>query len=151
MILEPLLRLLLLLLTRGPGVPHFYRQLVHAAVKARGVWSIIPWAKHIIPLIPAGKDTKAQWKQFAEFSDAKFKERKAQGTSRPDVFRHLLAADVESGGKLTEAELKEDCRSIIIAGSDTTSFALTYVSSSMYGRINLTCLWTTVTCFTSSL
>lgn len=70
-------------------------------------------------------DIKSQAYEFTRFSNERFDERKAQGTIRPDIFSHLLAQDVESGGRLTEDELREDAKAIILAGSDTTSYALT--------------------------
>lgn len=69
-------------------------------------------------------DLKVKAKRFGEFSNARFDARRAQGKTRPDIFSHLLEQDVESGGRLTEPELREEAKAIILAGSDTTAFAL---------------------------
>lgn len=70
------------------------------------------------------KDMKVKAKRFGKFSNDRFDARRAQGKTRPDIFSHLLEQDVESGGKLTELELREEAKAIILAGSDTTAFAL---------------------------
>lgn len=88
-------------------------------------WGQIPWSKYIVGYLPVDREVKSLTGEFLAFGDKKFYERKEKGTSRPDVFTHLLAQDEESGGRLTEDELKEDARTVIIAGSDTTSFAIT--------------------------
>ncbi|TVY14731.1 Cytochrome P450 67 [Lachnellula arida] len=88
------------------------------------VWANIPWCKYIVNYLPMDDEMKQQTKQFVKFGNERFDARKAKGTTRADIFSHLLAQDEESGGRMPEAELREDAKSIIIAGSDTTSFAL---------------------------
>jgi cytochrome P450 len=44
--------------------------------------------------------------------------------SLPDIFRHLLAEDSETGSKFTQAQLNSNANLIIVAGSDTTSSTL---------------------------
>jgi len=47
--------------------------------------------------------------------------RQSLGTSKRDVFRHLLAEDSETGSRFTQAELNSNANLIIVAGADTTS------------------------------
>lgn len=106
------------------GEAHMYRNYVQEAMRMRSVWIVLPWCKYIVKYLPMDNEMKARTRDFVNFGNERFEARRAQGTVRPDVFSHLLAHDKESGGKLTDAELREDCKAIILAGSDTTSFAL---------------------------
>jgi cytochrome P450 len=101
-----------------------YKEYIHKAMKMRTVWMMLPWCKYIVPYLPMDDEMKEQTKQFVKFGNERFDARKAQGTTRADIFSHLLAHNHESGGRMPEDELREDAKAIIIAGSDTTSFAL---------------------------
>ncbi|KAF5690764.1 cytochrome P450 monooxygenase [Fusarium globosum] len=109
------------------GTTHPYREFLHKAFKMRSMWMTMPWCKYAVAYLPVDADIKAKAKQFTKFSNDRFDARRAQGQTRPDIFSHLLKQDVESGGKLTEAELREEARAIILAGSDTTAFALAMI------------------------
>ncbi|CZR50296.1 uncharacterized protein PAC_00168 [Phialocephala subalpina] len=98
--------------------------MVEKAMKMRIVWMTLPWCKYIVNYLPIDDEMKEQTKQFVKFGNERFDARKAKGTTRADIFSHLLAHDQESGGRILEVELREDAKAIIIAGSDTTSFAL---------------------------
>jgi cytochrome P450 len=102
-----------------------YSNYIRHALKMRRSWMQVPWCKYATAYLPTDKETKKQTQQFLKFGDDRLEARKREGTTRADIISHLLAQDKESGGRLTELELKEEARAIIIAGSDTTSFALT--------------------------
>ena len=112
---------------RHVGTTHPYRDFLQKTFKMRSMWMTMPWCKYLVAYLPMDSDMKAKAKQFGKFSNARFEARRAQGQTRPDIFSHLLKEDVEAGGRLTEPELREEAKAIILAGSDTTAFALAYV------------------------
>lgn len=89
----------------------------------------MPWCKYLVAYLPMDAHLKTAAKEFVKFSDDRFNARQAQGQNRPDIFSHLLKQDVKSGGSLTEPELREEAKAIILAGSDTTAFSLACVCS----------------------
>jgi cytochrome P450 len=53
--------------------------------------------------------------------EAMLAERQKFGSTKRDIFRHLLAEDSETGSKFTQGELNSNANLIIIAGTDTTT------------------------------
>lgn len=62
---------------------------------------------------------------FRTRGEAMLAERQAVGTSRKDIFSHLLGADTISGRAFTQKQFDSNANLIIVAGSDTTSTTLT--------------------------
>jgi cytochrome P450 len=54
-------------------------------------------------------------------------DRQKLGSSKRDIFRHLLAEDSETGCRFTQAELNSNANLIILAGADTTSSTMTQI------------------------
>ncbi|KAI5798943.1 cytochrome P450 [Geopyxis carbonaria] len=75
----------------------------------------------LVPYLPHSPAARS----FIRQGRAMLTDRQALGTSRADVFSHLLAEDTDSGTTFTEKELAANSTLIIVAGTDTTSSVLT--------------------------
>jgi cytochrome P450 len=71
--------------------------------------------------LPENEDVRV----FRTRGEAMLAERQALGTSRKDIFSHLLIADTTTGRAFTQKQLDSTANLIIVAGSDTTSTTLT--------------------------
>jgi len=80
----------------------------------------IPWCSTLFAWLP--KDPKAEG--LFTFAKERVKERLPLGTSRDDVFTHLLREDRVSKKKYNELELILESLMLTIGGSDTTSSSL---------------------------
>ena len=74
----------------------------------------------LIVYLPYSSDLK----EFRKKGDQMLENRQKLGSSRKDVFRHLLAEDSETSCKFTQAELNSNANLLIVAGADTTSSTL---------------------------
>jgi cytochrome P450 family 628 len=66
----------------------------------------------------------ADLKEFRLKGDKLLEERQKLGSSRKDIFRHLLAEDSETQCGFTQAELNSNANLAIVTGADTTSSTL---------------------------
>jgi cytochrome P450 family 628 len=104
---------------------HIIFDLIRGNQKVVGAVGVVPWLLYLLTKMP--KSLNPQGK-FVRFSEQVFEERRKMKPEEPDVMSHLLAAD-QFFDKPTEERhlLIGDSRVLIVAGSDTTAAALTYV------------------------
>ncbi|KIX99293.1 uncharacterized protein Z520_04869 [Fonsecaea multimorphosa CBS 102226] len=79
------------------GETHHFMTTLRRFMKAVSMLSAIPWLNSLVHALP----TDSAVKDLEEYSRDCFKTRKAQGSSRKDLFYYLLGED-QNGTKLTE-------------------------------------------------
>lgn len=99
------------------GTSHYWMDILHSFMRTLSILGPVPWIASLLELLPVAKDVQ----RFEDFSRDCFEKRRSQGSSRKDIFYHLLAEDKETGSKLSEHELIIDARTGIVGGSDTTA------------------------------
>lgn len=66
----------------------------------------------------------ADLKEYKSWGDKLLEDRQKLGTSRKDIFRHLLAEDSETKSSFTQGQLNSNANLAIVTGADTTSSTL---------------------------
>jgi cytochrome P450 len=77
----------------------------------------------LLPLLPETPDVAA----FRLRGEKLLADRQKLGTSRKDIFRHLLSPDPVTSSKFTQTDLNSNANLIIVAGSDTTTTTMTQI------------------------
>jgi len=75
----------------------------------------------LLPLLPETSDVR----DFRLRGERLLANRQKLGTSRKDIFRHLLSPDPVTTSKFDQKDLNSNANLIIVAGSDTTTTAMT--------------------------
>jgi cytochrome P450 len=75
----------------------------------------------LLPLLPETSDVR----DFRLRGEKLLANRQKLGTSRKDIFRHLLSPDPVTAAKFDQKDLNSNANLIIVAGSDTTTTAMT--------------------------
>lgn len=66
-------------------------------------------------------------KEFRLRGEALLENRQKLGSSRNDLFRHLLSKDPVTSSKFTQKDLNSNANLIVVAGTDTTSSVVTQI------------------------
>ncbi|KAL2074673.1 hypothetical protein VTL71DRAFT_8452 [Oculimacula yallundae] len=98
-----------------------YIHFIHKTLAAIGIFSCFRNLAQLVKYIPEVSDVKS----FRVRGEALLAARQRLGTTRKDVFSHLIGSDTSTSIKFTQAELNANAQLVIIAGSDTTSATLT--------------------------
>lgn len=75
----------------------------------------------LLPLLPEASDVR----DFRLRGEKLLADRQKLGTSRKDLFRHLLSPDPVTASKFNQKDLNSNANLIIVAGSDTTIATIT--------------------------
>jgi cytochrome P450 len=75
----------------------------------------------VVPLLPLLPEIKAFLAKGREVLEARLR----KGSSRADIFSHLLAPDPDTGETLTKFQLESNAQLTIVAGTDTTASTMT--------------------------
>ncbi|KAG4441033.1 hypothetical protein IFR05_003488 [Cadophora sp. M221] len=100
-----------------------YMHFIHKYMSAAGVIAVLRNLSQLLIYLPESADVKS----FRLRGEALLSSRQRLGTTRNDIFSHLLGTDTESSTpiKFSQAQLNSNANLIIIAGSDTVSTTLT--------------------------
>ncbi|PVH69841.1 cytochrome P450, partial [Cadophora sp. DSE1049] len=100
-----------------------YMHFIHKYMSAAGVIAVLRNLSQLLIYLPESADVKS----FRLRGEALLSARQQLGTTRKDIFSHLLGTDTETSTpiKFTQAQLNSNANLIIIAGSDTVSTTLT--------------------------
>jgi len=97
-----------------------YMDGIHAFVMSLSVIGNLRNLCQLVPYIPATPTVKT----FRAKNAAMLAARQKLGTTKKDMFTHLLAEDSETGCVFTQTQLNANANFIIPAGSDTTSSSI---------------------------
>lgn len=97
-----------------------YMGFMHSYMRTMAILGSLRNLAQLVPFVPSDAATRT----FRAKGEKMLTERLTLGNERRDVFSHLLAADVESGMRLSRRELASNAQLVIVAGSDTTSSVL---------------------------
>lgn len=100
-----------------------YMAFIHKFVSLVGFLGNLRPLCELLPYLPQS----SQVMELRRQGDSLLAGRQKLGSSRRDLFRHLLAEDEETETKFTQSELNSNAALVIVAGSDTTSSAMTRV------------------------
>ncbi|KAE9378959.1 cytochrome P450 [Stipitochalara longipes BDJ] len=100
-----------------------YMDFTHKYMWAVGVIAALRPLCQLLPLLPEASDVR----DFRLRGEALLAKRQKLGTSRKDIFRHLLYPDSITSNSFTQTDLNSNANLIIVAGSDTTTTAMTQI------------------------
>ncbi len=103
---------------------HYPQSSFNPSLRAIKVVGALRNLAQLLVYLPETADVKA----FRLRGEALLAKRQLLGTTRKDIFSHLLATDQSINGssvKFTQAQLNSNANIIIVAGADTTSTTLT--------------------------
>ncbi|KAH7360828.1 cytochrome P450 [Rhexocercosporidium sp. MPI-PUGE-AT-0058] len=100
-----------------------YMHFIHKYMSAAGVIAVLRNLSQLLIYLPESADLKS----FRLRGEALLSARQRLGTTRNDIFSHLLGTDTKTSTpiKFTQAQLNSNANLIIVAGSDTASTTLT--------------------------
>jgi cytochrome P450 len=65
--------------------------------------------------------------RMLEYGAIAVKNAKSQSTAKPTIFRKILAESEKDNSSITDLEVREEAKNLIVAGSDTTGITITYL------------------------
>lgn len=110
---------------------HFYVDFIHGTLQHVATLAEVSWVKPLLSYLPLNREQVSAIKQFTLFSEEKLSQRmQNQGSAEIDVLGFLMTAGKRNPAyAMTPEGLGSETRLVIAAGTDTTSIAITYVSS----------------------
>jgi cytochrome P450 len=105
-----------------------WTHLLHSYMRMAVTVRPVPWFKELYKWLPIDRERKKNAFRFVRFTNRRFEARYARGQGpNEDIFDYLMQADSQTGTALTMSQVAEESIVVVIAGSDTSSVAITFV------------------------
>lgn len=105
-----------------------WTHLLHSYMLMAATVRPVPWFKELYKWLPIDRKRKQNAFEFVRFTKKRFEERYSKGQGpNEDIFDYLMQTDTQTGKGLTMSQVAEESIVVVVAGSDTSSVAMTFV------------------------